>query len=315
MRPAHLLTALLAALALSACGGAPLVSQSPAAAPPVEMSAAATAAPAAPAALEAASGDAAKDANGQTSAPAQPASQRLVIKNATVSLEVDSVPGAEASIRARADQLGGYVVGVQTNGSGDYQTSTITFRVPAARFEQALSGLEGLARRVLSRGVSGDDVTAEFVDLQSRLRNLEATRDRLLDLLAKANKVEDALQVNNALTDVQGQLEQIQGRMKYLSDSAAMSTITADLQPVPPPPSIVGDEGWQPLAVARRALGRLVEFGQGLAEFLIVLLVWTPVWLPILLLLRWGWRRLARVRAKAPAAPPAPPADTGAPVA
>jgi hypothetical protein len=283
-------TAALVALSLAACGAAPSAASLPS---QVNVMPAATAAPAsapgAPAALESAA-----DASGAaaSAAPAsQAAAQRMVVKTATVSLQVDRVSDAEASIRARVDQLGGYVVSVQTNGSGDGQTSTITFRVPSERFGAALSDVEGLARHVLARTVGGDDVTAEFVDLDSRMRNLAATRDRLLALLAKADKVEDALQVNSALTDVQGQIEQIQGRMKYLKDSAAMATITADLQPVPSAPAIVPETGWQPMRVVSRTIGSLVEFGQGLIELGIVLLVWSPVWLPLLLLGRWGLRR------------------------
>jgi hypothetical protein len=312
MRPTIILVSLLAALALAACGaqpaGAPIPSQ-------MEMPAATAAAPVAPGAPAAVEEFAGEDDGGtasQNSAAGQVAAQRMVIKTATISVRVEKVPDAEASIRARAEQLGGYVVSVQTNGSGDYQNSTIIFRVPSDSFSAALADVEGLAREVLSRTVGGDDVTEEFVDLDSRLRNLEATRDRLLDLLTKATRVEDALQVNAALTDVQGQIEQIQGRMKYLKDSAAMATITVDLQPVPPPPAIVSNTGWEPMRVARQALGDLVEFGQGLIELGIVLLVWSPVWLPLLLLARWGWRRATRgwrkTPATPPAAPPAPPA-------
>jgi hypothetical protein len=306
MRPATILAALLAALALSACGAQPASAPLP---PQMEVMPAATEAPAAseaPAAVESYSDASSGGAAPQDNAARQAAAQRMVIKTAMISVQVDKVPDAEASIRARAEQLGGYVVSVQTNGSGDYQNSTIAFRVPSDKFGAALADVEGLAREVLSRSVGGDDVTEEFVDLDSRMRNLDATRTRLLDLLAKATRVEDALQVNTALTDVQGQIEQIQGRMKYLKDSAAMATITVDLQPVPPPPAIVSNTGWAPLLVARRALGDLVEFGQGLAELGIVLLVWSPVWLPLLLLARWGWRRLTRGWRKAP--PAAPPA-------
>jgi hypothetical protein len=308
MRPATLVAALLAAVALSACGAA-----QPAAAPPypqMEVMPAATEAPAAaarlPAAVEASDASGGAAAAPQDNAARQAAAQRLVIKTATLSVQVAKVPDAEASIRARAEQLGGYVLSVQTTGSGDEQTSTIVFRVPSASFGAALADVEGLARTVLSRSVGGDDVTEEFVDLDSRLRNLSATRDRLLDLLAKATRVEDALQVNTALTDVQGQIEQIQGRMKYLKDSAAMATITADLQPVPPPPAIVGDTGWEPMRVVRQALGGLIGFGQGLVEIAIILLIWTPVWLPLLLVGRWAGRRAARGWRKSPA-PPAEP--------
>jgi hypothetical protein len=290
MRQLRLIPFLAAALILlTACGG-----QAASAPMPAAM---ATQAPASEAAAERDAGAAASlegaPAGGvDNSAPQQPASQRLVIKNATVSLQVDDVAAAEAQLRARAEQLGGYVVSVQTSGSDQYMASTVTFRVPAARFEDALAGVEGLARKVLSRSVSGDDVTEEFVDLESRLRNLEATRDRLLDLLGKATRVEDALQVNQALTDVQGQIEQIQGRMKYLRDSAAFSTITADLQPVPAPPALIEPDGWQPLRVAQQALAGLISFGQGLASLAIVLLVWSPVWLPLLLLALWAMRRI-----------------------
>lgn len=298
-----LITVIVAAMVLVSCGTAAVPASAPA--QPEFMAAPTAGAPIAGApALERGSGV----------APDQqmpPVSERLVIKNASLSLEVASVTEAETSIRQKAEQLGGFVVSVQTYGSGDSMRSTIVFRVPAARFEEALSGVEGLARKVLSRSVGGDDVTEEYVDLESRLRNLEATRDRLLDLLARAEKVEDALQVNQALTDVQGQIEQIKGRMQYLKQSAAMSTITVDLAPVPPPPAIIEEDAWQPLRVARLALRDLVEFGQGLVDLAIILLVWTPVWLPFVLFIRWIWRKATRGGKK----PQTPVPPSGAPVA
>jgi hypothetical protein len=298
MRQFMFLSTLVAVLLLTACGGA-----QPATSPGYpEMSAMATAAPAAPApsdysedaALEGSDGAArASDKVGQPQAQ-QPGGNRLVIRNAYLSIEVESVSAAETAIRNRAEQLGGYVVSVQTSGSDENQRSSMVFRVPAAQFETALSGIEGLANKVFSRNLSGDDVTEEFVDLESRLRNLEATRDRLLELLARATRVEDALQVSNALTDVQGQIEQIRGRMQYLTTSAAFATISVDLAPVPPPPSIVREDSWQPMVVARRALADLVQFGQGILELGIVFLIWAPVWLPVLLFAYWVYRRLTR---------------------
>ena len=124
------------------------------------------------------------------------------------------------------------------------------------------------------------------------MRNLEATRDRLLTFLDKATKVEDALAVNNSLNDIQGQIEQAKGRMQYLKQSSALSTITVGLEPVPPVTPIVEEGGWQPVTVARSALRSLIELGQGLANVGIVVLVWTPVWLPLLLLGLWFRRRM-----------------------
>ena len=152
--------------------------------------------------------------------------------------------------------------------------------------------------------VGGDDVTEEFVDLESRLKNLEATRDRLQSFLDKAETVDDALKVNQSLSDLQGQIEQLKGRKQFLERSAALSTISVTLSPLPAIMSIVEDEGWQPLSVARNALRGLVSFGQGLATLAIVVLVWAPVWLPILLFGLWLTRRLRR-RVAQPKAPEA----------
>lgn len=283
---------LLTMLTLAACGGA--------AQPSFETSnqglaPAAPAAPAAPVPEESAKDgnygvDGGATANQQN--PQQP-NDRLVIKTAQMSIQVEKVREAETLVRAQVQELGGYIVQTQTYGADEYASITIVFRVPSAQFDNALNGVKGIAQKVVSQSLGGEDVTEEFVDLESRLRNLEATRTRLLDLLEKATKVEDALQVNQALTDVQGQIEQIQGRMKYLQQSAAMSTITVEMSPVPTTP-IVSEEGWQPEQVFRRALRGLLEFGQGLVEILIVLLVWSPVWLIALFVWRWGWPRFRR---------------------
>ncbi|WP_031460526.1 DUF4349 domain-containing protein [Chloroflexus sp. MS-G] len=219
---------------------------------------------------------------------------RLIIKTASLALEAPDVAAVERALRQRVEALGGFVVSVQTYGTGAEQSSTVVLRVPVERFEALLSDIEGLARKVLRRSVSGEDVTEEYVDLESRLRNLEATNTRLLDLLARAQTVEEALKVNQALTDIQGQIEWTKGRMQYLEQSAAMSTITVELVPVPPPTPVIAEDGWQPLEVARIALRRLIELGQNLANVVIVLLVWTPVWLPVVLLGFWVWRRVGR---------------------
>jgi hypothetical protein len=289
------------ALALVACGG------SSASAPTSDNRAAMEAAPAAPA--QSASGGATAldqgNAQPQAGAPAsQPALERLVIKTADLSLQVDSARDAEAALRELVGQLGGYVVKVETSGTDERMSSHVIFRVPAERFDQALSGVQGLAKKVVARTVSGDDVTEEFVDIEARLGNLEATRDRLQSFLDKAVTVEDALKVNQSLSDLQGQIEQLKGRKQFLQNSASLSTISVTLSPLPAIMPIVDEEGWQPLSVARAALRELVSFGQGLASIVIVTLVWSPVWLPFVLLGLWLSRRMRR-RVAQPKAPEA----------
>ncbi|MEO7912150.1 MAG: DUF4349 domain-containing protein, partial [Roseiflexaceae bacterium] len=280
-------------LTLVACGG----SSSFTSAPPSDNRAAMEAAPAAP--VQSASGGATALDQGKPPADAQvPGAQqeiqRLVIKTADLSLQVDSARDAEATLRTLVGQLGGYVVKVETSGTDENMSSHVIFRVPAERFDEALSGVQGLAKKVLARTVGGDDVTEEFVDLEARLGNLEATRDRLQSFLDKAETVDDALKVNQSLSDLQGQIEQLKGRKKFLQNSASLSTISVTLSPLPAIVPIVDEEGWQPLGVARGALRGLVGFGQGLATLVIVVLVWAPVWLPLLLIGLWISRRLRR---------------------
>ena len=81
-----------------------------------------------------------------------------------------------------------------------------------------------VAVEVRDEKVSGDDVTAEYVDLSSRLKNLEAAEEQLRDILARAEKTEDVLAVFNQLTAIRGEIEQVKGRMQYLSQSAALAT-------------------------------------------------------------------------------------------
>ena len=301
MKLTRILPILALSLALVACGGAaaPMSNSAP--------SAAMEAAPAAPGQSSGGGATALDQGNAPANAQAPGAQQdvqRLVIKTADLALQVDSARDAEASLRTLVGQLGGYVVKVETSGTDESMSAQVVFRVPADRFDQALSGVQGLAKKVLARTVGGDDVTEEFIDLESRLKNLEATRDRLQSFLDKAENVDDALKVNQSLSDLQGQIEQLKGRKQFLERSAALSTISVTLSPLPTIAPIVEDEGWQPLGVARNALRGLVGFGQGLATLVIVALVWSPVWLPILLFVLWLSRRLRR-RVTPPKAPEA----------
>ena len=299
----HSILLLAAMLLLAACGGS-------AAAPSSTVGYAESGGAAAPQmpigdvdALEQSPGAPAADPAAKPAAQANV--ERLVIKTAELALQVDDARAAETQLRELVGQLGGYIVKVETNGADERVSTRVIFRVPAERFDDALSGAQGLAKKVLTRTVGGDDVTEEFVDLDARLHNLEATRDRLLSFLDKATEVEDALRVNESLTQIQGEIEQIKGRQQFLQRSAALSTISVYLTPTPITP-IIDEDSWQPLDVARRALRDLVSFGQGLAEIAIVLVIWSPVWLPLLLAAIWVWRKLRRRRAPAKAAPPTP---------
>lgn len=233
---------------------------------------------------------------------------RLVIRTATLRMLVADVLTAEAQVRQLAESRGGYVLSSQSAGEGAQRSATVSFKVPARRFDEAIGELGKLAQRVDSQDVAGQDVTDEFVDLESRLRNLRAVETRLLNFLNDASRVEDLLQINQQLAEVQGQIEQTQGRINYLKDSAALSTITVALY-MNPVVEVVPEEGWSPLATARLALKQLVALAQVLANAAIVIAVWSPAWGLVLLAGLWLRRRFRAT----PSATPAPQAPAQTP--
>jgi ABC-type transporter Mla subunit MlaD len=181
--------------------------------------------------------------------------------------------------------------------------------VPVQEFENTLRRLRGLAVRVLNESASGEDVTDQYVDLQSRLRNLEATRDRIRTFLDQAATVNEALNVNRELSEIEDQIEQVKGRLNYLRDRAAFSTITVTLTPLLPTPTPTPTptpEAWRPGETVQQAGSVLVTILKGLTE----LAIWAIIVLGpfavvgavgLWLLARWV-RRLRR-RAESRATP------------
>ncbi len=240
------------------------------------------------------------------SQPAAAASERLVIKTASLTLIVKDTQASLQAITTLAAGLDGYVV-----SSNTYQTTTdaqgnkvlqgtISLRVPVNRFDEALAQLRGLAVEVDNEAITGEDVTAQYTDLESQLRNLEAAEAQLRTIMQEARKTEDVLNVFNQLTSIRGQIEQVKGQMKYYRESAAMSLINVSLIPdALSRPIEIG--GWRAEGVARDALQALVRALQGLATAGIWLGIYVlPLALlilgPLFLLGRWALRRLRRPR-------------------
>lgn len=213
-----------------------------------------------------------------------PGSARLIVKGATVRLLVESLDGLESTITRKVEALEGFTTASDLTGTGNDAALTIVFRVPAAKLDVALKEIESLAKKVESRAVRGEDLTEEFVDLEAQRVNLTATRDRLLALMEKSTRVEDALEVNKGLGEVQGQLEKIAGRMKYLQQSSSLSTVTATFYPESRTDL---QSGWRPLEVARVALNGLLGVFMALGNLAIFVVVFAPVWGPPI----WIYRR------------------------
>jgi hypothetical protein len=123
-----------------------------------------------------------------------------------------------------AARFGGFVSSSQSAG-GKHRSGTLVMRIPVDQFESALGALKALGT-VTSERVGGQDVTAQFVDLEARLRNWQAQESVLLKLMAKATTIDDSNRVQRELQDVQLQIEQLRGQLRVLNDQADFSTIT-----------------------------------------------------------------------------------------
>ena len=212
----------------------------------------------------------------------------MIVKNADVRLLVDDTPIAIDRVTQVVEDFDGYIVSsrvwYQKQRESKYQFATLTVRVPVDDFEPALRRLRDISILVLDESTSGQDVTGEYVDLNSQLENLGATRDRIRTFLERAEDAEQALKVNEQLTQVEAQIAQIQGRMKHLSDRAAFSTITVNLEPELPLPQAYPTPiatAWSPGGTAAEATDALVDITRKLVDLGIWLLI---VVLPLVIL-------------------------------
>ena len=223
---------------------------------------------------------------------------RMIVKDAVIRLQVADTDVAIDRTTQLASDLGGYIISsriwYQPTGEKNYKYATLALGVPVDRFEEGLNRLRQLAIQVLDENASGNDVTNEYVDLQSRLTNLEATRDRIREFLAQATTVDEALKVNDQLANVEGQIEQVQGRMNYLSGRTSFSTITVNVEPeileptptaTPTPSPTPTATPWSPATTFHQASGTLGQIGQRLVEAAIWIgVVLVPLVLPVALL-------------------------------
>ena len=245
-----------------------------------------------------------------------PQARRLVIRNANLTIVVDDPAQAMSAVSRMAEEMGGFVVSSnlykRTNDSGrEFPEANISVRVPAERLNEAMDQIKSLVRDpqvdVTSENVSGQDVTKEYTDLQSRLRNLEETESQLREILGSATRTEDVLAVHYQLTQIREQIEVIKGQIKYYEESAALSSISVMIQAqAAVQPIQIG--GWQPVGVARDAVQALVNTLQVLGSVAIWLILYAlPVLLLIFLPLRLLWLLFRRLRKNGSRVYPTPP--------
>ena len=156
---------------------------------------------------------------------------RKIIQDASIQLKVKDVGVAFNSVGRIASTEGGFVTESSFYTERDYRVGTITIRVPGDRFQGVLQQVRDLGLEVINENSSARDVTEEYTDLSSRLRNLRATEDQYLKLLAQATTINDILVVQDRLNGVRAEIEQIQGRINVLDHLSELATLKVELKP------------------------------------------------------------------------------------
>lgn len=234
-------------------------------------------------------------------------SERMVVKTASLKVAVVDPAKSVNEVSALANRLGGYVVSSNTWESGygssaSYVQSEVTIRVPSEKLDEALAQIRSMAADVKSgvifESISGQDVTSEYVDAESQLKNLQAAEKQLLELLDRTAELEDTMEVFRELTSIRGRIETIQGRMKYLRESSSLSMITAQfISEASFKPIEIG--GWKAEGTAREALQALINTAQDVADGFIWFGIYClPFLIPIGIVLYFAIKAIVKRRAK-----------------
>lgn len=233
-----------------------------------------------------------REATGAEAPAAQPLPERMIVRNGRIELTVDHVPGTLETVTALAGRLGGVVLTSEVRERDGQPFATLSLRVPSARYDEAMSELRRLAVKVDAENSNAQDVTEEFADLGLQVRNLEATETQYLELLKRAQSVEDVLRVQQRLGEVRTQIERLKGRMNALQRRSDFSQIDVTLR--------ADTIGFRPLRYARASW----ETSLRALEAAIALAVagWW-LWLLIAALVLWTRRRRGPRPSSAP--PPA----------
>ena len=238
-----------------------------------------------------------------------------IIRTGQLQLEVTDVTKALLAARTAIQGVGGYIGASQQYQDGEDTVATITYRIPADKWEAALDALRRLGKE-LTENTSSADVSGQIVDLDARIRNLKASETALVGYISNATKVSDVLDIESRLSDVRGQIEQLTAQKAGLDDQVAYATLAVTFG-VNVPAVQAAAATWDPAGEADRAGATLVGFLQGL----VTAGIWFGiVWLPILLVLavvvgvvvfvgrRFGLFRRSAGTPPVPPVPPLPPA-------
>lgn len=218
---------------------------------------------------------------------------RLVVRDTSMSLQVKDVPSVINRIEQLAAERGGFLVNSSLSKPEGAASGNITVRVPENKRQEAMAEFRSLAVKVVSESVLGTDVTDQFVDNEARLEVLNRTKAKFEEIMARALTVQDLLEVQRELINLQSQIDSIRGQQNYLEQTAKLTVITVYLSTDDLALPYAPDASWRPAVVFKHAVRSLLVSVRKLGTLGIWLGVYSVVWVPIVGV---GWMMKKRRR-------------------
>lgn len=207
---------------------------------------------------------------------------RLILLDTTISLVVADVGETINSVLSLAQDNGGFLVNSNLSNPEGAASGTITIRVPETKRQSLLSAIKALGLKTVSEYISGRDVTDEYVDLEARLSTLNQTKAKFEQILNSAINIQDLLEVQRELINLQSQIDSLKGRQQYLEQSAQLAKITIYLSTDEFSLPYTPTETWRPEVIFKQAVRSMITSLRRLGTALIWMVVYLPVWGPIL---------------------------------
>jgi hypothetical protein len=218
---------------------------------------------------------------------------RQIIRTALLTVNVEAVSQKFEEVSNIALGAGGFVSSSTFGNTGESQTASVTIRVPSDQYDATIRKLRGLGE-VKEESSNANDVTEQYTDLQSRLRNLRASEERYLDLLTRAQNIDEILTVQARINATRAEIEQVQGRIQMLDNQSSLATITVHL--LPPPAAAPKDDGAadNPLEVAQEAFDASLNVLLGIATVAVAVAAFSWWLVPLAAGGLWLGRRQVR---------------------
>lgn len=225
-------------------------------------------------------------------APQADITDRMVISESHLSLLVKNVVETRKKILDYTAGLGGYMVNSTVSNPQDVPTATVIVRLPSKQLEPALDYFRALGIKVVSENLTGYDVTDQYVDIEKRITIYENTKAKFAEILTRATEISDITNLNQEIINIQSQIDSFRGQQEYYAKSAELAKLTIYLSTdeiaLPYAPS----ETFRPAVIFKQAVRSLVGVLRVLAGLVIWLVVYAVIWVPLLLVARFIYRKM-----------------------